>query len=231
MYFFILFLLFSSYIFSDQRLFVWTYQPMIEEPGEYEMEIYTTLREPEKSDNEKNLWEHQVEFEFGISDKFDMSLYQVFEEKNNAFNFKGIKLRGRFQPYERGIKLLDFVAYLEYFKNKNFDKEDKIEAKAIFGKRYGSFEWALNLTAEYKSSPVEEFEYILNFAITKKIIKNINLGIEDFGIYEEEEKSYYLGPTISIGEHQFWGSFNFSFGLNDEGDYARARFIIGINLN
>lgn len=228
MYFFILFFLLSSIVFSDQRLFVWTYQPMIEAAGEFELELYTTLKEPEKGESINNVWEHQIEIEAGISEKFDLSLYQVFEEKGNIFSFKGTKLRSRFMPYERGKKFLDFVLYLEYFKNKDFQKADKMEVKAIFGKKIGKFEWATNLTAEYKTSPSDKFEYILNFALTKKIWQNINLGFESFGIFEEEENQYYLGPTISILDHI---TFNFCFGLNNESDFARARLIIWINLS
>lgn len=222
------FLLFSSFLFSDQRLFVWTYQPMVEAPGEYELELYTTLKEG-KANN--NIWEHQIEIEAGISKGFDLSLYQVFEEKNNLFNYKGTKLKSRFMPYDRGKKIVDFVAYLEYFKNKDFELSDKIEAKAILGKRIGNFEWAGNLTVEYKFEPKNEFEYALNFAFTKALINNVYIGFEAFGIFEESEESYYLGPTISIGEHKLWASFNYSFGLNDESDTSRARLLIGINLN
>ncbi len=228
--FIFIFLFFSIKTFSDQKLFVWTYQPMIEAPGEYEMEIYNTLKEPDKKDNQKNIWETQLEIEAGISKKFDLSFYQVFEEKEK-FSLKGFKLRGRFMPYERGKKVVDFVLYLEYFKNKNFDLEDKIEGKLIFGKKYKDFEWAFNITGEYKTSPKNEWEYILNFALTKEFFKNFYFGFESFAIFEKGEKSYYLGPTFSIGEHQLWFTYNLSFGLNDESDDLRHRLIFGINLN
>jgi len=81
---------------ADKRSYVWTYEYQTEEKGKAELEYYLTFSSTD-FDNLKDTLstEHQVEIEVGMTDKFDIGLYQVFKQDvNGQVLYKGFKLRG-----------------------------------------------------------------------------------------------------------------------------------------
>ena len=80
----ILYFLFLSFIFSDHRSFVWTYEKIMLEPGESEVELYFTNGFPEKElSNNKNInnLTIEAEIEIGMSEDLEVSFYNVFKEE------------------------------------------------------------------------------------------------------------------------------------------------------
>jgi len=115
--FFLLFLLlnflFAFQSFADRRFYVWTYEYKTVEKGWAEVESYFTLSTPDKEKIKGNMSsEHQIELEAGMTEKFDFSVYQVFEQKaQENFKYKGFKLRFRYKIGEKGKYFMDPLLY------------------------------------------------------------------------------------------------------------------------
>ena len=118
--FFLLFLLlnflFAFQSFADRRFYVWTYEYKTVEKGWAEVESYFTLSTPDKEKIKGNMSsEHQIELEAGMTEKFDFSVYQVFEQKaQENFKYKGFKLRFRYKIGGKGKYFMDPLLYFEY---------------------------------------------------------------------------------------------------------------------
>ena len=103
---------------ADRRAYVWTYEYMTMPKGAAEVEYYLTLKAPDWDDfDDKNTWEHQVEFEYGLTDHWDVSIYQRWQHTNtdidDKFEYTGTKLRTRYRFAEKGVYPVDVLAYLE----------------------------------------------------------------------------------------------------------------------
>ena len=156
-------------------------------------------------------WQHQVEFEYAITDNLDFGFYNVFTQKPyGAFAYKGAKVRSRYRFGDEGSMLIDPAIYLEAA---YYGDEVKLEEMLILGKRFGSLEMALNIKGEqeYKLDSEEwEFELIPTFGVGYHITRSVALGLEYYGKakFEDGEMEYfvsYLGPAISVaGKSFFW---------------------------
>src|SRR4030042_381529 len=67
---------------ADRRSYVWTYEYMTMPRGTKEIEYYLTTKIPQDQNAEINNMEHQLEFEYGISDHWDIALYQQLLNNN-----------------------------------------------------------------------------------------------------------------------------------------------------
>ena len=93
-------LLLCSHANADRRGYVWTYEYLTMPKGQAEMEYYLTHKIPDLHKyDEKNTWEHQFELEYGLTDHWDISMYQRFQQTNtdsdDKFEYTGTKLRTR----------------------------------------------------------------------------------------------------------------------------------------
>ncbi|MHC4171373.1 MAG: hypothetical protein ACYST5_00315, partial [Planctomycetota bacterium] len=93
---------------ADRRGYVWTYEYMTMPKGQAEIEYYLTHKVPDfhNYDN-KNTWQHQVEYEYGLTDRWDIAVYQRWQQTNTAnddkFEYTGTKLRTRYRFGEKGM--------------------------------------------------------------------------------------------------------------------------------
>lgn len=213
---------------ADQRFYVWTYQPVVEAQGELEMEYYLTQRVPDREDASLDRWQHQVELEYGLGKGWDVGLYQVFEDRGGSFRYSGWKARTRWKFLDRGF---GGVLYMEYQGNRDRNGADGAEAKLIFGRDHGGFNWALNYTAEYAFSPSREWEQAVHTGASVPLGRKFRAGAEAFAVLDEDEEAFYAGPSLAFGGHDFWVAFNYAWGLNGDAEDNRARMIVGINLN
>jgi len=213
---------------ADQRYYVWTYQPVVEAEDELEMEYYLTQRVPDRGDAARDRWQHQWEIEYGLGKSWDIGLYQVFEDRGGAFRYTGWKAKTRWKFLDRA---LDGVMYLEYQGNRDRDGADGAEAKLIFGRDHGAFDWALNYTAEYALSPDNAWEQAVQAGASVPLGNRLRAGAEAFAIFEDDEEAFYAGPTVAFGSHDFWIALNYAWGLNNDAEDNRARMIVGFNLN
>ena len=74
--------LFAGEAFADKRSYVWTYEYMTMLKGRMEAEYYLTPKVPDWDKTSVNSWEHQLELEYGITERWDISAYLQFKQKN-----------------------------------------------------------------------------------------------------------------------------------------------------
>jgi hypothetical protein len=178
--------------------FTYPYETLAE--GATEVEIYTDttpLRvQSDPADATKGrLWEPfyrlQTEFEYGITDRFELGLYQVFEANpqaggGNVFSFDGLKARIRTRLAEAGEWPVDIGLYFEV---SDFHDELEFEQKIILARRFGKLRLMSNLWIE------EEFERPFDDSANRgelEVFFNPTLG----GTYE-------LTPSMQIGL-EYW---------------------------
>ncbi len=114
----------SSIIRGDNRSYVWTYEYKIMERGKAEFEHYLTFKAPKMDSLAGSVTTvHNIEFEFGMNDKFDFSIYQNFEQPaDGAFQYSGYKLRARYKLGEKNQYFMDPLLYFEYKGKPDFTK-------------------------------------------------------------------------------------------------------------
>jgi hypothetical protein len=206
---------------ADRRSYVWTYEYQTMPKGESEVEYYMTHKVPDfHKYDDKNTWEHQAEYEYGLTDRWDISIYQRWKQTNtrrdDKFEYTGTKLRTRYRLGEKEMYPLDTLLYLEYIRPDSSNEAEIMEGKVIIAKDFDKFNIAYN--------------QILKVGINDNLSYEFNprwkVGFETTGNYTEDK--YYIGPTVSWASEKFWVGVGLLRGLNDRSDDLRARLIMGI---
>lgn len=213
--------------YADRRGYVWTYEYMTMPKGMKEIEYYFTTEFPDASESNINTMKHWVEFEYGISNHWDIALYQQLKAKNNDpdFEYDGFKVRARYRIAEKNKLPVDVLLYFEYKRDGDFHKPNKWENKIILAKDIGKFNLSYNAIFEHEleSDGRTEFEYAAGF--NYQLNQRAKIGIETKGSYTSDK--YYLGPTISWTADSFWFSAGVGAGLDKRADDLQVRFIVG----
>ena len=217
-------------ISADQRWYVWTYEYKTVKAGTGELESYYTLSTDDIESLEGNMdTEFKIEMEFGMTDRFDFSIYQVFTQKaEKEFKYKGFQLRARYKIGEKDRYILDPLIYLEY-KGKPDFSEHGIEFKLILAKDIGRFNLALNPILEFEYEDEWEFEPEYTVGISYEFIESLRLGLEAKG----SEYANYIGPVIAHGKGNLWITLGSAFSIGEvkEGKPEfQLRMLLGIGL-
>lgn len=152
------------------RPFLWNYSAAITDKGEFEMEYYNTYK------SATSIFSQQVEVAYGVSDKFDLGIYQML----NNLTYAGTKVKVRYMLPK--LLTLSNVAYFE------ITNLDEYEAKWILSKDYRKFVFAENYTIEYETyqKRLRYKEFKAGFSFAYKVSDDFFIGIET------DEK--YFGP-------------------------------------
>ena len=117
--------------------------------GTSEVEYYLThkVTDIHNYDN-KNTWQHQIEFEYGLTDRWDLAIYQRWQQSNtskgNKFEYTSTKLRTRYRLGEKEMYPFDTLLYLEYIRPDSSTDAEVMEGKLILTKDFGKFNVAYN---------------------------------------------------------------------------------------
>lgn len=215
---------------GDRRSYVWTYEYQTMPKGESEVEYYLTTKVPDLHNySDKNTWESQLEYEYGVTDRWDVSVYQRWKQTNSKsddkFEYTGTKLRTRYRLGEKGMYPLDTLLYLEYIRPDSSNEAEIMEGKVIIAKDFGKFNIAYNqiLKVGINNNGGNENEYALGMSY--EFNPRWKVGLESAGNYTEDK--YYIGPTVSWASKKFWIGAGLLRGLNDQSDDLRVRLIMG----
>jgi len=214
---------------ADRRSYVWTYEYQTMPKGMTEVEFYLTEEQKNIDKAKPNIWKQWVELEYGITDHWDVSMYQQFKQSNTdssgTFEYDGFKIRTRYRISERGKLPVDVLFYLEYIRPGNFKKPNVLEEKLVLAKDIGNFNIAYNqiFKQELKSGGKNEYEYASG--ISYEITPAFKIGVESKGNYAD--KKYYVGPTIGWASSKFWVSAGVVAGLTNQSDDMQVRMITG----
>jgi hypothetical protein len=200
--------------------------------GTAELEYYLTLKVPDTGVQEVSSWQHQLEAEYGITPRWDVSMYQVWQETqtedSDEFGYEGFKLRTRYRVAEKNALPLDVLFYAEYERNSDLSEDDVGEIKLILAKTAGAFDVSYNQVLERPLGSAGETEHKYAAGIGYAVLPAVHVGIESTGNYSED--TYSLGPTVSLARHRYFLAIGALTGLNESSPDLQARLIFGIGL-
>ena len=204
---------------ADRRIFGYTYPYMTLPKGTLELEHYLDIglnkwdnsATPDLEESWTQVdWKHQIEFEYGITDRLDFGFYNVFSQKPyGTFSYDGLKLRSRYRFLDPGALFIDPAIYLEVG---YFGEEIKFEEMIILAKHLGNFELAFNAKAEQEiilEDKSWEYELLPLVGVGYHFNHNFALSLEYYGKLkiEQGEVEYfvsYLGPALSVAGGNFY---------------------------
>jgi hypothetical protein len=222
---------FASSSYADTRSYVWTYEYMTLPKGMWELETYVTSEIPNLHKSNINSIKPQLELEYGITDSWDVAMYQMWEFKNKArendSEYKGFKIRTRYRIGEKGKFFVDPLLYFEYIRDDDFSKPNVGEAKLVLAKDIGDFNVSYNQVIKRNLERVGETNHEYAVGISYAFLTGLKLGIESKGSYNQHK--YAIGPTISWVNSKFWVALGAAFGLNKRrADDLQTRLIVGV---
>ena len=216
--------------YADKRSYVWTYEYITMPKGKFELEYYLTEEQPNINKATPNTWKHYVELEYGITSRWDISVYQVFKQANtkdkSTFEYDGFKIRTRYRIAEKNQLPLDTLLYFEYIRKADFKKPNILEGKVIFAKDIEGVNIAYNQILKQKIASGRKTEHEYAAGINYALMPQFKIGVETKGNYTDGK--YYIGPTVSCGRGKFWVALGALAGLNEKSDDFQARLIAGI---
>jgi hypothetical protein len=231
---------------GDPRPFTFTYDTYPETKGAIEYEQWVTWRHHTKEDSGFDAVDFRHEFEFGVADNFDLSIYVPTWHYEDSAVRKGTKFDS---VGVEGILYLsnpvtDFIGSGLYGEINVGDEEIEYEFKLLLHKDIGNWTLAYNLILETEVEGVfhddeeNEVEGVLGHALGASYSLSphwrggAEMAIES--VYDNwshyEDTTVYAGPTIgySSGGH-WWVTVTPAFQLSDvddEADYV-VRLIAG----
>src|SRR4051812_6067091 len=231
---------------ATERFFTYTYEPETLPQGAWEYEQWVTLRAGRNKfvgQDDYNKWELRHELEYGVSDKYSVSLYVNESVENfrdpgagkdtSDFKFDGNSIENRYMLWNPADHVVGLTLYLE---PRFSGVETELEQKLILGQRFGNWKWAFNLThatewANHFQSTEGEVE--ASFGITRKLSDHWFLGVEardhnEFPDYSQwENTAFYLGPVATYQQEKWWATLTVmpqvvgaNFSENADGNHA-----------
>jgi hypothetical protein len=215
---------------ADRRSYVWTYEYQTMPKGMFEVEYYLTEEQKYLDKAKPNIWKQQIEIEYGVTDHFDLSMYQMFKQSNtvksSSFEYDGFKIRGRYRILEKNVLPVDVLLYLEYIRDDDWNKPNVLEEKIVIAKDIGRLNLAYNQIFEQELTSKGRWEYGYAFGASYAVMPSLRIGAESKGNYNDEK--YYIGPTVSWSHGRVWASAGVVLGLTDKSDDMQARLIVGV---
>jgi len=216
MHYLILFML-ISFIHADQRHFVNTYETVMLESEESEIEFYYTNEFPTSdiADNKNlNTLKLQVEIEIGMSEFLEVGFYNTFKEyplfDNNGdftsrkFEYDEYKLKLKYKVF-KNTKPWTPLFYSE-LKGKPDFSSWTIEQKLIFTKYFGNMNLSINPIIEFENEKNDgewEREFEAELAMGIAFLKeHYSFGFD----MKSSEYATYLGPVFAHGNEEKWWS-------------------------
>jgi hypothetical protein len=217
---------------ADRRNFVWTYQYATMPAGSAEFEHYFGYKLSDRDVRESGQYSHQLEIEVGITDRWDVSLYQVFNQVNDSgFDYDGFKMRTRLRLFETGQYFLDPLLYLEVKRAADHAEPTEVEGKIILARTHRKYFSAFNLVAERELGSGHELEWKYDAGVGYQFSPAVSFGFESKGNFESGVKARQgIGPTVSMARGTVWLSSGILFPLTDQTSDIEFRYIMGIFL-
>lgn len=226
----------TSFSYADRRSYVWTYEYQTMPKGAWELETYLTGEIPDLHNTNLNSIKPQLEIEYGITDRWDVAMYQMYKVNNKEFEtdsrYTGFKIRTRYRFGEKGQFIVDPLIYLEYIRDPDFHKPNVIEGKLVLAKDIGDLNISYNQIFERNLDQRGKTASEFAAGVSYKVMPALRLGIESKGSYSQRETA--VGPTLSwsgslFGKHLFV-ALGAAWGVNRRTNDLQTRLIVGILL-
>jgi hypothetical protein len=236
---------------ADRRAFVHTYEYMTAPKGATELELWNTQSRSEFGNRGASGFDLQLELEHGITDRWDIALYQVLAQvdaadpaQSESLHFASTRVETRYRFAERGELPVNVLVYFEV--GKQFGETRwEIEPKLVLSRDFGKTSVSLNIIPEIEvekevamtgEGEVEpEFEPGWALGVSHELMPQLKLGAETFGAVKSpggnNDVMAWAGPSVSWAPSpDVWVAANAGFGLTQDAEEFLARFIVGVGL-
>lgn len=214
---------------ADRKLYLFTYQYATLPKGAAEIETWAT-RENDDAVPAQTDGQLQIEGEFGITDRLDISLYTAFaKEGAGSLDWDAAKIEAKYRLGSSGRWPADVELYAEYeqpFKVRGFGEP---ELKVILAHDFDALNVAGNLifvqpvddqTGRHLSWR-KEWSGGASYALSNRV----NLGLEGHGSFTESKAK--LGPVVSYQGDKAWVGLGPYWGLTRRDGAVGARALMG----
>jgi hypothetical protein len=233
---------------ADRHSFANTYEYATLPEGDVELEFYNTQQSTTFDTASPTSFEWKVEAEYGITDHWSISLYQVFSGSEGGsaaepLHYDATSVETRYRLAQRGEWPVDVMLYGELEKPFGLAGVTS-EAKLILARDFGKVTVAANLILEVEASEkvsgvdtTVEYEAEPEYAVgaTYELDPRWKIGAESWGQLEafEGEAGYqaWAGPALSWAPSpKVWITSTAGFGLTKNGDDFNFRLLLGLSL-
>jgi hypothetical protein len=198
--------------FGGARHFTFLYETTTSAPGSVELENWATFQTGDPGTSRFSELDFRHEFELGITDRFQLSLYVAdwlyqtgFPERPSGFVYSASALEA---IYNLTNPVVDPIGLSIYQEVKVGDRLVESESKLIAQKNFGPLILAYNATLEatWEGSGLEEEEGELQQALgaSYELSPRVSVGLElihefVFPKWHDQEKirNLFVGPNIS----------------------------------
>lgn len=197
---------------AHQRDFPITYDWLQPSRGEREIELHTTYADAGRS------FEHQLEFEYGITDRFMVAPYLVYTHgSGEALHLAGFKLETRYQLGKFTPNKIVTGLYLEY--EKPHDETSELEGKIILS-RYDTSggNLSFNAVVERPNERGATTRTACTLGYARPIgARGMRGGLE--ALKDLDSGRVNGGPTLAFSPGKsLWMTVGYGFTLNRRGD-------------
>jgi len=210
---------------ADQRSYVWTYEYLTLSKDGAELEFYQTAVTKDRQKDSSSDWQQQLELEYGLTDRLDAALYQVYDQKEqDKMKYSGYKFRLRYRIAEKNVLPVDVLLYAEH--QEKVDALDLFEGKIILAKDIGNLNISYNQIYKntYVSGDRASNEYAAGMSY--EITPAFRFGVESKGNYDTDK--FAAGPTLSWIGGRIWANIGAVYGLNNKTNDREVRFLLGV---
>lgn len=223
---------------ADRRTFVRAYEVATQPKGNLEFELWNDIDAPKAGGFDQATTTHRFELEYGLTDRWDVSLYHVFEQSpGEALHFDSWRAETRYRLAEKDEWPVDVMLYFELERPALFAEPWETEEKIILEKDVGSFAFVANLVAEQKLLHSGDGHlYEVDLGARYEVSPALRLGVEGWTTQETAggvtRGSWFAGPSISLASAKVWFQLGAGIGLGiGDGDAtAQVRSVLGFNL-
>ena len=210
---------------AAQRNYVWTEEYGTVAKGNAEVEFYNTAVTQDVQTRSASDWQQKVELEYGITDRLNASLYQVYEQAadSNSLTYIGYNIELKNRIAETKVLPVDVLLYAE---TEVSTVEGKVyEGKIILSKDIGRFNASYNQIYErIKDTGKGDSAYAAGASY--ELAPWLRIGVESKGSYTDG--AYAAGPTLAWIGNRIWASIGAVYGLNRKTSDREVRFVLGV---
>ena len=198
--------------------------------GEFEVELYNDLNMPDTEQSGTYNSLHQVELEYGITNRLQLAYYEVYKwDRTDDWQRDDFKIEGKYRFLESGELPVDIALYGEY-KNPNGRNEaasDELEGKLILSRDFGPWNVIANLITERKINEHENLQWEYTAGISRALNPKIRLGLEVKETSHELQLMPVIAANLTPHSRILFGP---AFGLTRASDDLQLKSIVEIEF-
>lgn len=227
---------------ADRRAFAGTSEYLTMDRHEVQLDSSITQSYDVFGANDLRLFSLALDVAYGISDRWDLAAFQVYEEaisedpamESVAFHYREARVRTRYRLAERGEYPVDVMLQLDAVKPFSASGWG-LAPRLSLSRELGQLTAAANLYADVGfGDGSTEVDVGWTAGATYAAALQLALGAEAFGsrrVKGGEQSLAWIGPCVSWAPtHRAWIMGSVAFGVTDASIDLRQQFIIGMTL-